>query len=325
MEESWSTPLIPKPIGLQPDGRASSKRPGRHYSVSKSRTVRSNSPLGRNQSKMQGRVWFADELPGGQLADVVEVQCLKAEFAPKLWSASLCPLWSCSECTFVNEKPDALACLLCGTPRWENDSPLGYLDGIALRTSPARSKAPKEKLYGVRARPPTPARRSSSCSGQINHRPESGAVAEQEMKVRGNTNMTGVNTKMSGPQAPSTSSAVRASSTTSAGRHGATKAKKSSAEPVCRPPHKRVTEDMVDSMYALSSLHGSSRMVAQTQSLATKVPLKTPSPFRRLDLESCDLPPIGSPDQRIPCGITRQMDEPLGRQPSVRRPGSALY
>lgn len=273
-------------------------------------------------------VRFADEL-GGQLVNTVEVECLKAEFAPELWSKSLCPLWSCRECTLVNEKADALACILCGTPRWENDTPMEYLDRIAFRTS-AGSRS-KEMRQSSRSRPGTPARRSSPSSAHVQHTmSESGVAAEKPAtQVSGRSKVAGGgNARMGGPQVSASSSAVRASSATPVkassevgaslatmvGRYGTnfgevlpSNDRRKAASAVgernkdfaeLRVPHRQATECMVDSIY---------RRAARAQSLTAKVPLKTPSPVRRMDLDTFDLPPIGSsPNPRIRRGSDQQ-------------------
>jgi len=365
MEVAWSTAVIPTMSSFDPQAnmRQCSRRRGRQYSVDKSCGVRpvstpllveacKDAKISRRRSRT---IRFADEAPGGQLVDIIEVECFKSEYVPELWSKSLCPLWSCRECTLVNEKPDALACLLCGTPRWENDVPMAFLDGIALRTaSPknvrrsvaARPGTPSRRTSScsgqtqprlndgavaemhrsVTARPGTPSRRSSSCSGQTQPRLNDGAVAEMpEMQLRRNVKISeGVkmsegSAKMSGPQVPPTSSAVRAS--TAVG--GVTRAKKDSAEQ--RSPHRQITEGMIDSLYAHSSLEMGSHIMGRKQSAVTKSPSKAPSPFRRLNVESLDLPPIGpSPKHRIKSG-THRLDEPEGPQPLDCRPRSSLY
>eukprot|EP00746_Dinoflagellata_sp_MGD_P103699 gnl/MRDRNA2_/MRDRNA2_42966_c0_seq1.p1 gnl/MRDRNA2_/MRDRNA2_42966_c0~~gnl/MRDRNA2_/MRDRNA2_42966_c0_seq1.p1 ORF type:complete len:300 (+),score=33.32 gnl/MRDRNA2_/MRDRNA2_42966_c0_seq1:45-944(+) len=273
------------------------------------------------------RAWFADEVPGGQLTTVFEVQCLKAEFAPELWSKSLCPLWSCSECTLVNEKPDALACILCGTPRWENDTPMEYLDRIALRTS--RGSRSKEMRTSVKPRAGTPSRRSSPLSTHAQGRPESGSVLEKpELPVKGFA-MTHAetNAKMSGPQVSAASSAIRALSAIPASRHRtgfneAAKLKKDSPEQ--RAPPIEMTEAMVESVYATQL--GSRRAArALSNGSVSKVLGKSPSPFRRLDIDPLDLPPIGSSlNSRIPSRNNQYMIGSIGPEPHGRRPGSSL-
>lgn len=289
------------------------------------------------KAKRRSRVWFADEVPGRQLVEIVEVECLNSQFVPELWSNSLCPLWSCSECTFINEKPDALACLVCGTPRWENDNPNEYLDRLALRTSAkrrgsGRPKSPsatgkiasslptQDPLRSVEVRPGTPANRSTSCRSEVECRAESGVVPERpeiqfRERVQELQRTYGFRESMSRPQASAHSSAVRGSSESSVGRHemsfaGATKAKKDNADQ--RLPHRRVTEGMVDSIYNLQT--GSSRA---SQSHGKSL-LKTPSPFRRLDLDglpSLDLPAIGSsPCRKIKSGMAHQQHEQLSRR-----------
>merc|ERR1712224_447758 len=123
--------------------------------------------------------------------------------------------------------------------------------------------------------------------------------------------------RMSGPQVSATSSAARASSATPVSRHRtsfgeAPRLKKDFAEQ--RATSREVTESMLDSVYALQL---SSRRAARAPSISgvTKVPLKT-SAFRKMDLDSGDLPPIGSsPISRIPFGNNQLA--------TGRRPGSA--
>jgi len=327
----------------------------KRYAVQPPSPTQSRTPLVDDETPQRRSriVRFADEL-GGQLVNTVEVECLKAEFAPELWSKSLCPLWSCSECTLVNEKADALACILCGAPRWENDPPMEYLDRIALRIS-AGSRS-KEMRQSARSRPGTPARRSSPSSAHVQHTSEGRvAVEKPEKQILARSKVTGGrNAKMGGPQVSASSSAVRASSATPVktssgrypfktssevgaslatmvGRHGKNfgevlssnkcrraasavgERKKDFAEQ--RVPHRQETEWMLDSMY---------RRAAWAQSLATKVPLKTPSPVRRMDLDTFDLPEIGSQaNKRTGRGSDQQMHEQLGRDLFSRRPGSS--
>jgi len=190
---------------------------GRHYRASRGcHKARPTSPPRSNTRRRPGRVWFADEVAGGQLADVIAVQCLNAKFAPQLWSRSFFPLWSCSECTFVNEKPDALACLVCGTPRFPNEAPVDHQNHSALQTSAAcadsLSTRIKDPQRGVKARPATPVRGSSSSSSRVGeHRSESRLAPE--FVVEGTAGFCG-------PQAPAKSAAVPSSFDVSLARQG---------------------------------------------------------------------------------------------------------
>lgn len=280
----------------------------------------------KTSRRRPSRVWFADEIPGRLLVEIVEVECLKAEFAPELWSSSFYPLWSCRECTFVNEKPDALACLVCGTPRWENDNPQEYLDRLAVRTSrrqhgSGRPKSPSARgkvastfhaevpVHAVKARPGTPVNRSASCGSRMERRSEIGAEMERpEIQFRESM-------QMSRPQASAKTSAVRASSTSSVGRHETSSARptKSTKDTAGqRLLHRRVTESMAVTESLLHSLQTGSSRASQSNEQA---PLKTPSHLRRLDLDglpSLDLPPIGlSPCPKIQSIQAHQQHEQL--------------
>lgn len=287
----------------------------------------------KTSQRRSRRVSFADELPGGQLTTVFEVQCLKSEFAPHLWSQALCPLWSCSECTLVNEKPDALACILCGTPRWENDTAMEYLDRLAFRTS-AKSHS-KEMRTSSKSRVGVQARRSSSSIAHLQGRPESGSMLEKpELPVNGPAKTHAEtharsSAKISGPQVSANSPALRASSATPVGRHRtgfreSAKLTKDSAEE--RATSTEVTEAMMESVYA-TQLRSRRASRAPSNGTVSKglAYAKNPSPFRRLDLDAFDLPPIGSsPNSRIPSSNNQYMTGPTGLEPLGRRSGSSL-
>lgn len=135
------------------------------------RPMANQSILGKNGSgarKQRNRkarsVSFADEVPGGgQLADVNHVESFKVT-APGLWSTSLWQVWTCSSCTLLNHKPHALACDLCGMPRFPNNVPADYVQqsssqsvsGTRVRRDNRRSPTARSVV--------NPSRSSRSCS-----------------------------------------------------------------------------------------------------------------------------------------------------------------
>lgn len=186
-----------------------------------------------------------------------------------------------------------------------------------------RNDSTLQTANAKKARPGTPSRHSGSWSGQVQHRFDSRTAPDGMLELEGrrHVKMSERNAKVFRPQESATSSASRASSATPVGRHGtplggAARVKKDSEEHRC--PRRRMTESMVDSMYALSS--------QSEQAVATKVPFKTLLPFHRSDRDSLDLPPIGSsPTQKIKHGMTHRLDEAVGLQQRDHRPRSSLY